>query len=105
MNVEISKSNKEGKKLKAVIDNKKTIHFGASGYSDYTKHKDDDRKQRYIDRHKKREDHTKSGIDTAGFLSRHLLWGEPTIEKSVDELNKKYKDVNFTYLPNKKSNY
>ena len=53
MNAEISKSNKEGKKLKAVNDNKKTIHFGASGYSDYTKHKDDDRKERYLARHKK----------------------------------------------------
>ena len=29
MNIEISKSNKSDKKLKAVIDGKKTIHFGA----------------------------------------------------------------------------
>ena len=28
------------------------VSFGAAGYSDYTKHKDKDRKQRYIDRHK-----------------------------------------------------
>ena len=53
MNVEISKSNKEGKKLKAVIDNKKTVHFGASGYSDYTKHKDPERKEKYLASHKK----------------------------------------------------
>ena len=102
MNVEISKSNKEGKKLKAVIDNKKTIHVGASGYSDQTKHKDDDRKERYLSRHKKREDHTKSGIKTAGFLSAGILWNKPSIEASINDLNKKYKDVKFTY---KKSNY
>ena len=97
MNVEISKSNREGKKLKAVIDNKKTIHFGASGYSDYTKHKDEDRKQLYINRHKKREDHTKTGVDTAGFYAKHILWNKPTIDASIADLNKKYKDVKFTY--------
>ena len=55
MDIVISKSNRKDKKLKAVIDNKKTIHFGASGYSDYTKHKDDTRKDAYIRRHKKNE--------------------------------------------------
>ena len=105
MNVEISKSNKEGKKLKAVIDNKKTIHFGSTPYSDFTQHKDEDRKKKYLDRHKKREDWTKTGIDTAGFYAKHLLWSEQTLEKSVDKLNKKYKDIKFTYSPNKKSSY
>ncbi len=28
------------------------VLFGAAGYSDFTKHKDEDRKQRYISRHK-----------------------------------------------------
>ena len=97
MNVEISKSNKEGKKLKAVIDNKKTIHFGQEGASDFTKHKDEDRKQLYINRHKKREDHTKTGVDTAGFYAKHILWNKPTIDASIADLNKKYKDVKFTY--------
>ena len=45
MDIVISKSSRKDKKLKAVIDNKKTIHFGASGYSDYTKHKDDNKKE------------------------------------------------------------
>ena len=44
MDIVISKSNRKDKTIKAVIDNKKTIHFGASGYSDYTKHKDSARK-------------------------------------------------------------
>ena len=55
MNIEISKSNKKDKKLKAVIDGKKTIHFGQAGASDFTKHKDPDRKDNYISRHKKNE--------------------------------------------------
>ena len=55
MNIEISKSNKKDKKLMAVIDGKKTIHFGAEGYSDFTKHKDEARTYNYISRHKKNE--------------------------------------------------
>ena len=95
MNIEISKSNRDGKKLKAVIDGKKTIHFGANGYSDYTKHKDPERKERYIDRHKKREDWGKSGVDSAGWMSRFILWNKPTLQASVNDANKKYTDVNF----------
>ena len=73
--------------------NNKTVHFGAKGYSDYTKHKDINRKQRYINRHKKRENWTKSGINTAGFWSRWLLWGEPTLQKSIKKIEDKFKVV------------
>ena len=48
------KSNKEGKKLKAVIYNKRTVHLRQAGSSDFTKHKDEDKKERYLARHKKR---------------------------------------------------
>ena len=34
------------------------ISFGAVGYSDFTKHKDEDRKQRYINRHRNKENWT-----------------------------------------------
>ena len=67
MNIEISKSNKKDKKLMAVIDGKKTIHFGQAGASDFTKHKDEDRKARYIDRHQKREDWGKLVLILRGF--------------------------------------
>jgi len=95
MDIVISKSNKPEKKYKAIIDGRKTIHFGSSSHSDFTRHKDTERKQRYINRHRKNEDWTKSGVETAGFYSKHILWNKPTIEKSVDDLNKKYKDINF----------
>ena len=95
MNIEISKSNKKDKKLMAVIDGKKTIHFGSSAHSDYTKHKDPDRKARYIDRHKKNENWGKTGVDTAGVYSRWVTWHKPTIEASIKDLNQRYKDINF----------
>ena len=47
----LKKSSKPDKKYDAVIDGKKTVSFGVTGYSDFTKHKDEERKQRYIARH------------------------------------------------------
>ena len=42
------KSDRKDKKLMAIIDNKKTVHFGTMGYEDFTTHKDEKRKQNYI---------------------------------------------------------
>ena len=66
------------------------VLFGAAGYSDYTKHKDKDRKQRYIDRHKDKENWGKTGIDTAGFWSYHLLWNKPTIKESYNDIRTRF---------------
>ena len=51
-------------------------------------------KDRYIARHKKNEDHGLSGVKTAGFWSKILLWNKPTLEASVDDINKKFKHLN-----------
>ena len=83
------KSPRKDKKWMVVVDDKK-VHFGAEGYSDYTKHKDSDRKDRYIKRHQKNENWKKSGIKTAGFWSRWLIWGEPTLAKSIKEIERKF---------------
>jgi hypothetical protein len=96
MEIIIKKSRKPDKKLDAVIDGKKTVSFGAKNYSDYTLHKDDERKNRYINRHKKNEDWGLSGIDTAGFYAKNILWNKKTIKESVDDLNRKYKYVHFS---------
>ena len=88
------KSNISDKKFKAVIDGKKTIHFGSSAHSDFTKHKDPERKERYIKRHSN-EDHSKSNIASPAWMSRFILWEKPTLKGAVDNANKKYKDVNF----------
>jgi len=92
----IEKSKKPEKKLQAVIDGKKTVPFGQAGASNYTLHKNPARKKLYIQRHSgMHEDWNKSGIKTAGFYSRWVLWNKPTLKASVDDLNKKYKDVHF----------
>ena len=46
MDIVISKSDKKNK-YDAVINGTKTVSFGQKGASDYTKHKDTDRKERY----------------------------------------------------------
>eukprot|EP00438_Fugacium_kawagutii_P004488 Skav200087 [mRNA] locus=scaffold694:98053:98340:+ [translate_table: standard] len=84
--VVIQKSSNPSKKYDAIVDGKK-ISFGASGYSDFTKHKDEDRKQLYITRHKKNEDWTKLN---AGSFSRYILWNKPTITSSIKDMERKF---------------
>lgn len=83
-------SDKPNKKYFIITSNNKKIYFGSAGMSDYTIHKDPERKQRYINRHQSRENWTKSGIDTAGFWSKHLLWNLPTIKASYDDIKKRF---------------
>ena len=56
-NIIIKPSHLQNKKYDAIIDGKKTIPFGAKGMSDFTKHKDEERKKIYIDREGDNEGH------------------------------------------------
>lgn len=87
MNIIIKKSDKPEKKYTAIIDNRKSIHFGAKNYSDYTIHKDDERKKRYLQRHK--HDNYNNPLYPS-FYSTNLLWNKPTITESIKDTNKKY---------------
>ena len=72
---------------------RKTIHFGASGYKDYTLFSALEREQRkrnYISRHQSKEDWSESGIDTAGFWAKHILWNKPTISASLAETRRRF---------------
>ena len=91
MEIIITRSKKKDKKFDAIVDGKKTVSFGAAGMSDYTKHKDADRKERYIARHKKKEDW--SNPKTAGFYAKHVLWNKSTVQASVADINKKYPNL------------
>ena len=93
--VQISPSQRPDKKYKAVIDNTKTVHFGAKGASDFTLHKSEERKQLRINRHQKREDWTDP--KTAGFNAKNTLWNKPTIQGSIKDTNQKFKGLCVTY--------
>ena len=84
------KSDKPNKKYYIITNNNKKVYFGDSNYSDYTIHKDEERKLRYIKRHNN-ENWTKSGIDTAGWWSLKYLWSYPTKEEAYNNIKKDLK--------------
>jgi hypothetical protein len=88
--IALKKSTKPGKKWMVTVEGK-TIHFGAEGMSDYTIHKDRERMLRYTARHKARENWTKSGIKTAGFWSKWLLWNKTSFTASKNDIEKRFK--------------
>ena len=97
-NIDIVKSTKEGKKYDAIIHKDsgktKTVSFGAAGMSDYTKHKDNERKSNYLSRHKANEncnDH-----ETAAFYATRLLWNKPTLKASITDTNRKFPQLHIT---------
>ena len=88
MEVIIKKSDKPEKKFVAIINNDDKVCFGAAGYSDFVHHKDEQRKERYLKRHQKKEDW--NDPFTSGFWSRHLLWQEKTIEGAINYINNRF---------------
>jgi hypothetical protein len=95
--ISITASEKPEKKLKAVFETEtgrtKTIHFGAKQngvpMDDYTITKDKEQRARYLARHKANEQWSKP--DTAGSLSKHILWGETTSrQQNISSFKKKF---------------
>ena len=82
------------KKYYIVTSTGKKVYFGATGYEDFTQHKDEARKNAYIKRHQKREDW--NNPDTPGFWSRWLLWNKTTIKASYDDIKKNRLKVNVS---------
>ena len=91
----IKKSSKDDKKYDAIIQKEngrtKTISFGSAGMSDYTIHKDTERKQRYLDRHRKNEDW--NDYESAGFYATRLLWNKPSLRESINDTNNNFKNI------------
>ena len=89
----IRKSHKAEKKFDAVFQfpdgHTKTVPFGARGMSDFTKHKDVTRKNRYLKRHSGMGEHWNKP-DTPGALSRWILWSEPSLRKSIKNYKNRF---------------
>lgn len=89
--VDIKRDNTTKKKMVAIFYDKegkkvKTTRFGADGYSDFTKHKDTERKARYLKRHAKE----KGGVMTASTLAKDILWNKPTLKASISNYKQKF---------------
>lgn len=101
----IKKSDRTNKKYKATFtihkDGKKkekTTYFGypspTDPNNDYTRHKDKNRRNRYIWRHMK---DTRTGDPTrAGYLSLYVLWNKPSLKASITDYKKRLSKYNRT---------
>lgn len=94
--IKIVRSPKKDKKYVAVFSRgsrTKSVHFGAKGYQNYggtgsERHTSEERKKRYIQRHKSRENWSKP--DTAGALSRYVLWNKKSFRESVKDYKRRF---------------
>lgn len=92
--VKIVKSPNKAKKYRAYFNDGKHTDFGASGYQNYggvgkSRHLNEDRKKRYIARHKSRENW--KNPKSAGALSRYVLWNKTTLKASIADYKKRFK--------------
>lgn len=116
MRVRVVRSPDPKKKFRAILENGKTVDFGARGYSDYTKHKTPSRMRSYVLRHggqipgriiaerdpskiqnmmlninqSDKEEWKRSGINGAGFWSRWYLWSFPSFREVEKFMSKKF---------------
>lgn len=94
VSVVIKKSDKAGKKMVAVFTREngrtKKVHFGSAGMQDYTITKDKAQRKRYLDRHRKNENW--NNPESAGALSRWILWGNSTSrQENIRSFKSKFK--------------
>lgn len=96
----IKKSNLPEKKMTATFckckvkdeckgSNHKTVQFGQKGSSTYLDHKDEQKKDAYLARHKVNENW--NSPTTAGALSRWILWNKKTLSASIADFKKRFK--------------
>ena len=89
----LRRSHNPAKKWDAVFEKKgkeEVVSFGARGMSDFTKHKNVTRKNRYLRRHTGKGEHW-SKPDTPGALSRWILWNKPSLRTSLKDFRRRFK--------------
>jgi len=86
--MKLIKSPLASKKYRAVFDDGTHTDFGASGYADFTIHRDLMRQMNYLSRHRANENW--NDYKSAGALSRWILWNKPTIAESLKDYKKHF---------------
>jgi hypothetical protein len=92
--LKLEKSNKEGKKFKAVLDNGKTIDFGSNVSQTYVEGASKQKRDNYLKRHlanSVEKHHIENLVMSPALLSAALLWNTPNLEKNISILNNKLK--------------
>ena len=93
MFVKNTKSKMEGKKMTAVLYDRgrtkiKAVHFGATGYTDYTISHDKEMRDRYITRHKANENW--GDPTSVGALSRYILWESTSLSTAISQYRQRF---------------
>ena len=88
----ISPSDRRTKRFKAVFvaqdGSTRVVHFGQEGGSTFIDHGDHDKRRGYIARHGATQDWSRP--DTAGSLSRFLLWEHTSPHEAIEAYAKRY---------------
>jgi hypothetical protein len=89
----LRRSHNKAKKWDAVFEkpdgSTKTVPFGQKGYSDFTKHRDTQRRGRYLERHARMGENWDDPT-TPGALSRWILWNKKTLRASLKDFKRRY---------------
>ena len=73
------------KKFFIITNQGKKIRFGAKSYDHFTEgHLDEARRQRYLNRHRKKEDW--DNPNTAGYFATRFLWLYPTYKEAYQKI-------------------
>ena len=79
----------------AQAEGQRTVHFGQSGASDFTIHRDEAARQAYIARRGSKENWGRTSVMTPDWLSRHLLWEKRSLPAAIAAASRMYPDVRF----------
>lgn len=72
--IQVYLSTKKDKKYMVQDPNGKWVHFGQMGYEDFTKHRDEQRRNNYLNRSKNIRGNWKDNPYSPNNLSIHILW-------------------------------
>jgi hypothetical protein len=91
--VSVKRSERDGKKwvaeFKMESGTTRHTHFGATGYTDYTRGASEDQRKHYLDRHHK--DLVSHDPTSAGLLSYHILWGPSrSMERNIQRFKHEF---------------
>ena len=88
--LKVEKSERKGKKMKAVLDNGKEIRFGQDGSETYVEGAPKAKRDNYWKRHlgnTTEKNLIENLIMSPSLLSAYVLWNTPSLEKNIRILN------------------
>ena len=85
----LERSKRKDKRYVIIMDGMKH-QFGLKDGKTFIDGRTEKERLNYLARHKVNENWEKSGIHTAGFWSRWVLWNKPTLKDSIKDTEKRF---------------